>query len=298
MSNKNFRPLVNVVRVSEKKKPLKKRPPGTERYDAGVIKHTSAKGIVYPATKGDSGYKWLFLNYRTIMLSDDYCNYCIHRNKLTKVQCEKSKEEINSLQAKYPKISIVFNFWGDLSKHIPANYSKQFNSWLADNFDKVEFYRTQTCNFVKVNEPIISEPESIYISLPQQCAEPWLDKKSEKALLNELQTVIRKYYEPTEFNAERMTLGELSITDMDAVEKRLDVYFLKKHYKMSAREIAYVIQNSNKGCWQNEISSWHAVDFTNLSVPIADIRNIIDPHASKAVKQITFALNNQFPKVK
>jgi hypothetical protein len=209
--------------------------------------------------KANSAYVgdiWLFLCFRTLLLSSEYKDYCIaHFND--------DKEVISQTEKRYKNISVVYNYWGYVaieaalidSTSMPdiTNYAHLYDRWLLCSGDKTVGLYVNAAQLYREGGGIKIEKYNMYIGLPDESHINDFHNKHEvkiTAILNKAMTRINKELgKLLPFNLKQAN-PEQSLARLIEVEQRLDVYYLREELGLTTREALLEIYKSNKKCWQ------------------------------------------------
>lgn len=202
------------------------------------------------------GDMWLFLCFRTLLLSKSYKTYCI-------AQFNENKQEIKEIESRYKNITVMYNYWGYVaieallidSPTAPGinNYTDLYGRWLLSSGDKTIGLRFKSAQFYREGTPVDIDRYHIGLGLPDEShLNDFADKHKEKIdkILRKAMTQINKdLADLLPFNLTQAN-PEQSLSKLIEVEQRLDAYYLCEVLGLTTREALLEVYRSNKKCWQ------------------------------------------------
>lgn len=211
----------------------------------------------------------LYLEYRTLMLSDVFINYCY-------VQARGLNDKIESYEAEYPKIKDIYRYWGNLYNDDAFAPLTSFDNWAARNKIKVDGI---TCKQVTLD----SDAGLVYLDITQLEASGVNNEK----LKQEIADAVNKNL----LLRHQQGAGEKVLNKTECM---LDILFLKKFYKFNAPQCVEAGLASEKRCWH-----WFKDKYKNYQKSSSESKGLsgaIGLLTEKADLLISQALNDNFPR--
>ncbi len=212
----------------------------------------------------------LFLVYRALMLSDVYMNYC-------RAQIKSYNKRTKDIEADYPKIGLLFGYWGNLHSEVVLDPLSSFNQWAKINETKVngityeDVTADESCNgLVQVDVSRLAENIADIDKFNKEIAEV----VNRNLLLRQQQGT-----------------GEKALYKTECM---LDIFFLKKFYSLNAPQCVEAGLASKKPCWDWFKNKYQA--YQKISSSSKGLTGAVGLLTEQADLLILQTLNNNFPR--
>lgn len=215
----------------------------------------------------------LFLERKALQQSDIYAKYC----KAIRAGRDNTKAKVilATIETEYIHIQSVYAFWGQL--HWTDSGITSFQCWLQANPHKLNQLTPEHISFDKHNKA------KVQITLPDDYLPTKNIEKLKQALAKALNKELQ-YQKP-----KRARLNDQA--NLYRIEKALDIYYLKKYYKLNGHQCAEAIKVSNKECWKEFFER----NFKSNIIVNSDITPLLTDLTTDAEQIIKSSLNGTFP---
>lgn len=247
---------------------------------SAYLQHTHRDNIL--KTKQKPGYMWqLFLEYRTLIQSDVYHQYCIAKAS----QLAKQQQKKKSLEYNYLNIKQLYEFWGNLQQAQVLDQVSSFNEWINENKIKVNGIDAACVSFNEENGQ-----DKVHVTLPD-----YLLNDSLKATSDDLNKTKVSIAAAINTRLCFRKLQGASGAVLNKTECMLDIYFLKKYHQLNAAQCLEVGKASNKECWHWFCDEYQ--DYLKISSMSKGLTGAIGYLTEQSERLIKQALNNNFPRI-